>query len=580
MADPITIVGLAAMIIQLVEFGTKVILRLREASESIGEVPAAFNNITVRLPLLIDCLNHIKNDASDLSETTKTALLPVIVSCLDQVKLLDGILVKVTPKLEDSEWRIAKKTILGLAREGKVQKIDATIKDNIQIMTLYQSIKSPLVTPGLTASLLAALPVTSPVFMVPFERDSNFVGREDILSQIDKRFEIHSRAALAGIGGVGKSQVAIEYCYRFRQANSHAYIFWIYASTFARFSQAYEEIGSKLGLPNWDSTKENKIDLVTKQLNNETSPWFMVIDNAEDMSLFYSDKNTIGKEGSSLARQLPISSCGKLLVTTRDSRVAERLTNRVTPIKVYPMSPVEATRLLHSKLSDDEHFQAGTEELISELGFLPLAITQAAAFMTENLLTVAEYLNKLQSTEEDFKDFVSHGLEDPRRDVESESSIMRTWKLSFDHIEEQKPRAAEMLYFMAGIDRQRIPKSLLRKNREKEIEFVTALGTLQAFSLVNTQKGGKFVELHRLVQLSTQTWLELQTTLDIWQREALVVLADRFPFATFQSREECETLLPHIQVALANAPESDSNKLYRARLLHAVAWYDIEIKGQ
>ncbi|MCJ1380713.1 hypothetical protein MMC17_003821 [Xylographa soralifera] len=580
MADPFTIVGLVATIIQLVDFGTKLILRLREASERIGEVPAGFADISIRLPLLIDCLNRIKDDAGGLSETTRTALSPVIGSCLDQVKRLDDILVKVTPRLEDSDWRIGKKTIKGLGLEGKVQKIDATIKDNIQILTLYQSIKSPLVSSQWTAVLSAALPVASPIFMVPFERDSNFVGRGDILAQIDKRFADHSRAALAGIGGVGKSQVAIEYCYKFRQANPHTHIFWIYASTFARFSQAYEEIGSKLGLPNWDSTKENKIDLVTKQLNDGAWPWFMVIDNADDMTLFYSDNSMIDKEGSSLARQLPISSRGKILVTTRDSRVAERLTNRKAPIKVHPMTLVEATHLLCSKLPEDENFQTGVEELISELGFLPLAITQAAAFMTENFLTVTEYLMLLQTTEADFKDFISHGLEDPRRDVESESSIMRTWKLSFDHIEEQKPRAAEMLLFMAVIDRQRIPKILLRKNSEKEIEFVTALGTLQAFSLVNTQKGGEFVELHRLVQLSTQKWLELQDALDVWQRVAVIVLANRFPFASFQSREECETLLPHVQVALANAPDINSTKLYRARLLHAVAWYDMEVKGQ
>ncbi|MCJ1435790.1 hypothetical protein MMC27_005165 [Xylographa pallens] len=580
MADPITIVGLVATIIQLVDFGTKLILRLREASERIGEVPATFADLSIRLPLLIDCLNRIKDDVGGLSETTKTALSPVIGSCRDQVKLLDDILVKVTPRLGDSDWRIGKKTILGLGLESKVQKIDATIKDNIQILTLYQSIRPPLVSPQWTAVLSAALPVALPIFMVPFERDSNFVGRGDILSQIDKRFADKSRAALAGIGGVGKSQVAIEYCYRFRQANPSTHVFWIYASTYARFTQAYEEIGSKLGLPNWDSTKENKIDLVTKQLNDGTFPWFMVIDNADDMSLFYSEKSTVDKEGSSLARQFPNSSSGKILITTRDSRVAERLTNRNAPIRVYPMTLVEATHLLCSKLPDDERFQAGAEELIGELGFLPLAITQAAAFMTENFLTVTEYLMLLQNTEEDFKDFISHGLEDPRRDVESESSIMRTWKLSFGHIEKQKPRAAEMLYFMAVIDRQRIPKSLLRKNNEKEIEFVTALGTLQAFSLVNMQKGGEFVELHRLVQLSTQTWLELQDELDGWQRVAIIVLANRFPSASFQSREECETLLPHVQVALANAPDIDSIKLYRARLLDAVAWYELEIKGQ
>lgn len=73
--------------------------------------------------------------------------------------------------------------------------------------------------------------------MVPFERDSQFVGREEILLQINELSKKEKRMALTGIGGVGKSQIAIEHCYRFRDEHPNSHVFWVNGSSAQRFEQ-------------------------------------------------------------------------------------------------------------------------------------------------------------------------------------------------------------------------------------------------------------------------------------------------------------------------------------------------------
>ncbi|MCJ1478678.1 hypothetical protein MMC13_007359 [Lambiella insularis] len=570
MADPISIIGLVASILQLVDFGTKTIARLREASERLGEVPRVFRGINIRLPLLINILDRIKNRADDLSGDTKAALLPVIEHCSAQVEMIDEMLTKIITAISDSTWRIVVKTLRSVTQERKVQAIDKVIKDYIPLLTLHQT--------SLNGSQLVTRPaLLTPVFMVDFERDSAFVAREDLLNHINAEFETENRVALAGIGGVGKSQIAIEYCYRFKAANPQSHVFWVYAGTSARFHQAFEEIGSRLRVPGCSDPNVDKSEVVKKWLSGENSPcWLMMLDNADDTSLFYAEKSRAEEEENvSLARYLPVSPNGKILITTRDTRLAERLANRRKPLCVQPMRLEDAADLLSSKLPGVESLSTDSKKLLTELGFLPLAITQAAAFISENFMSIETYLSALHASDEEFKEFLGQDLVDPRRDGESENCIIRTWMLSFNQITRQKPRAAYLLSLMAVLDRQMIPKSLLRNTNEKEVDFVTALGTLQAFSLVSKHKDGEFFEMHRLVQLATKSWLEVQGSIRTWQEEALVVLAAKLPaIYLLKNKTECEQLLPHVQAVLTYTNIGYNYTLKRARLLFKIADFE------
>ena len=405
---------------------------------------------------------------------------------------------------------------------------------------------------------------------MPFERDTRFIDRPEITSKLDKRLQSCHRAALAGIGGVGKTQIAIEYCYRYRERDPVAHVFWVHASTATRVDQAYKHIARKLNLPGWDDLSLNTFEIVSEWLN-EHGRWLLVFDNADDVDLFFGPATMAGQQ-KQMYEYLPRCEDGTTIITTRDKRVAYRLADREEPIMVSPMSISDASSLLRSKTMQDQGL--GDSELLEVLGNLPLAITQAAAFITENNITVSEYLEVLRTNQSEVEDLLSEEMGDHRRYSDSGSSILNTLKLSFDQIVKQKPLAADILSFMAFLDRNGIPRSLIKRDNVRTVDFVSALGTLQAFSLIGAEKGGTNFEMHRLVQISIQRWLRNSRTK--WQDEVLEVLSEKFPLGDFSNWRECETLSPHAQTAVNYPDSSNASNLRRAKILHNLARFDGE----
>lgn len=267
-------------------------------------------------------------------------------------------------------------------------------------------------------------------------------------------------------------------------------------------------------MPGWNDPNVEIFQLVAEWLGENThGPWLLVLDSADDIEIFFNRVNPISvgsKQSAPLVNYFPHSSNGSILITTRDKRVGERLANGEKAIIVLPMTEPEAERLLWSRMDgEDLSDKTKSSEFLKLLEYLPLAITQAAAYVRENNITVEEYIEAIKAENSEIQDLLSEDIPDLRRDFESPSSVIRTWKVSFDQIRKQKPRASEILSLMAMLDRQGIPKTLLHRDRERGIDFTTALGTLQAFSLVTSEKGGSTLEIHRLVQVATQRWLEL-----------------------------------------------------------------------
>ena len=422
--------------------------------------------------------------------------------------------------------------------------------------------------------------VSKKTFTVPFERDSKFVGREDIIAELDERLNGQRRVALAGIGGIGKSQIAIEYCYRFRDRHPNASVFWVHVGTISRFKQAYEAMATNLGLVEKDDPKANTIQLVTDWLNNaESGNWLMVLDNADDQAVFKSrfQVTEASEQSMPLFCYLPHSQKGSIVITTRDQRVGQRLAAK--PVIVGSFDGPMAKTLLQSKLDQSiEWIEEDANKLVTDLDFLPLAVTQAAAFISENNITVKKYTNLLRTSDSGLTSLLNQDLIDLRRDFDASSSIVRTWQVSFDQIRMQNTRAAELLSLMAVLDRQSIPKALLCRHDEQEVEIVIALGTLQAFSLISSDREGEAFEMHRLVQVSTLKWLEMQSEKLKWQEGALRLLSANFPNGTFETWETCALYLPHVIIVIGSLTLG-LDHLNELRLLENTADY-LQFQGQ
>jgi tetratricopeptide (TPR) repeat protein len=383
-----------------------------------------------------------------------------------------------------------------------------------------------------------------------------------------------------------KSQIAIEYAYRYQAAHPQGHVFWVYAANAARFDQAYKDIGRKLKLPGIDNPEVDACELVSDWLNeDESGEWLMILDNADNSDLFFPPVDSdaasqVRTTKKPLISYLPqkLSSKRLLLVTTRNRQLGEDLSNGERCLPVLPLAMREARLLLQVKAGSIADGWTGPEPdaLLEVLGRIPLAVTQAAAFMRRNKMSQEEYLLMLKKDEQNLKNSLSMELQDHRRERGVPNSVFRTWKLSYDQMREQEPRAAALLSLMAMLDRQAIPETLLRPEDAREVDFFSAVGTLDNFSLITKAIGKETYAIHRLVQLSIHVWLEQHKQRERYEEEALALLAERFPSGGHENKEACETLVAHAQAVLKYYCDSEPSLKRRSTLLYNISWFDLQ----
>lgn len=195
-----------------------------------------------------------------------------------------------------------------------------------------------------------------------------------------------------------------------------------------------------------------------------------------------------------------------MLITTRDSQLGKGFTNfKQRPIGIFLFGQREAEILLRSKILDQDRISLeDANDITKALDYLPLAITQAAAYLNQIDLPIAKYLQLFSAGKVETLDLLKQGLPDPGRDHEIQNAILQTWIIPFDRTSRQDSRAAGLLSVMAMLDQQAIAEKLLRTEKEPEMDFIAAIQKLKAFSLIVEEKEAKVFSMHSLVQLSVQ----------------------------------------------------------------------------
>ncbi|KAL8691623.1 MAG: hypothetical protein Q9218_003198 [Villophora microphyllina] len=578
--DPVCALGLASAVVTLLDLGTKVVKRLKELSED-GNVPEAFRDVKTRLPLLNSVVSYTQLRADSLSPGDREAVEDVLQRCFEQVRQLDELLKKVSVLTRDSAWKKSIRAAISVAEEGRVQRIATALKDNVELLSTFLSVTpAEKGRPKAERWLSEPLPSYASVaglFLVPFSRDEQFVGRQGTLQSIALSFKDQSRVAISGIGGIGKSQIAIEYCYRYKESRPEAHVFWVYGGNIARFYQGYKRIAQRLEIPGWDDPEESILDLVYSWLSNTTGSFLLVIDNADSIEHWWPGKYKSGASlddpERNLSKYLPDGSDNiQVLITTRDTRVATRLVRKGQPIAVQPMSSEEAKTLFLSKLGREEadSDEVEMQELLKELDNLPLAVSQAAAFIEASRISIKQYSDTLQG--EGAEEYLNEELDDSRRDEESVNCVFRTWKISYDQIKQQKVRAAELLCLLAMLDRQSIPRSIL-----KVPEVTTSLLVLESFNLITARAGAQSFSIHRLVQRFVQLSVRKNNETQKWQEIALACVAKDYPMEIGVAEwPVCDALAPHVHVITGYKYQTKDARLDLAHLLCWAADFDIE----
>jgi hypothetical protein len=213
MAEALAVVGLVSAIVQFVDFGGKLVERLNEFNSDTHEVPETFRTIKLQLPLLIDTLRRTQQQASagHVSGETATTLKPLIDACFTEINALQARLDKTLPPHKSSSWQRRLLALKSLAHDKEVERSMVKLESHIRLLTFYQSTSNSDSSNKLLAlqqTMAVSQQPRRSVFMVPFDRDETFVGREDILDSIDQRLNSpRRRAVLSGIGGVGYGQI-------------------------------------------------------------------------------------------------------------------------------------------------------------------------------------------------------------------------------------------------------------------------------------------------------------------------------------------------------------------------------------
>jgi tetratricopeptide (TPR) repeat protein len=382
-----------------------------------------------------------------------------------------------------------------------------------------------------------------------------------------------------------------------RDASPATWAFWVHAGTQARFEEGYRRIAEAAKIDGWDDPKANVLRLVRSWLCGESSGrWTMVVDNADDADVFFSPPpvaQAAGGAGPSelLSDFLPQSPNGSILVTSRSRDVAYRLTGSYASIfEVRPMDEGDALALLQKKLrlrADADIDAEKAKELVQALDRMPLAITQAAAYIVQRAprMTIARYLDELHKSDRGRAKLLKQDVGDSRRDGRASNSIIATWQISFEHIRRAAPAAARLLSLMSLFDRQGIPELLLRDRYAahqdtEDADFDDDIYTLTSYSLVEISSvDGSEFEMHRLVQYSTKKWLELSSELEEWKARYAAVMDSSYLVGRYENWKECQALFPHAQAAVDCRPGEGERKALEAwaSVLFKAAWYASEM---
>ncbi|KAK2728443.1 Kinesin light chain 5 [Colletotrichum kahawae] len=427
----------------------------------------------------------------------------------------------------------------------------------------------------------------SPHFVVPFPSDPDFVERCDIRTWIEERYAgPESRFALVGMGGFGKSQMAIQFAHQLRATSPETGIFWVNASTKATFEESYRSIADILALPRRHDPDVNVLALVRNWLQREdVSPWLMIIDNADDVNMLFS------KDGiETYLSYLPKRTKSKVLITSRSRDAAERLTGNVKMVYTVPtMEKEQALQLLQRKLGRDVN-EATALRLISTLECIPLAVNQAVAYIYKRSprVTVESYLEEFHNSERRKGTLLRSDRGDIQRYEGVSNSVVVTWQVTFEQIKREQPRAADLLSLMSYFQAQNIPEYMLHNYSSGNMgseksddehsnisseDFEDDLDVLRGYSLVTMTATAGLLEMHSLVQFCTKVWISEFGSPDEWKTLFLQLASQHFPSGAFETWQQCQTLMPHVQLVLNKKPLDECNQLQWSDLLTKVSCY-------
>lgn len=400
-----------------------------------------------------------------------------------------------------------------------------------------------------------------PIWNVP-RRNPNFTGRTHLMEALRTALTSGKPAALTqaihGLGGVGKTQLAREYAYRF--ASDYDLVWWVQSEEAGKRAADYAALAQKLDLPEKDEREQPKIVAAVRERLEHLHRWLVIFDNVP--------------HPDDVRDLLPRGESGHVIVTSRDPNWK----GLGEPLQVVKMHRDDSVDFLLKRTGQSDAEAA--HELAEELGDFPLMLEQAAAYMDSAGRTLGEYLGLWRSHREDV---IKRGV--PTTDYDD--TVATTWELSFQQVEKASAAAVELLYLCSCLAPDDIPRELitdgaehlpetLAKAAKDPLLFDDAVAALRRYSLVEVDDGA--LSLHRLVQAVTRDRLSDEDR-QSWGGVAVGLVNARFPQDSHDVRtwSECSRLLPHARLAVEHPGSEIAAQDAASRILNQMGLY---LKGR
>ncbi len=427
--------------------------------------------------------------------------------------------------------------------------------------------------------LEASLTAASPHWLMPYQRNPFFTGRTSVLQQLHNVLA-HERSALlsqsyslSGLGGVGKTQTAIEYAYRY--ANEYSAVFWISAETNENIVSSFVAIAELLNLPEKQEKEQSRVIAAVTHWLISHSDWLLIFDNVEDLEL--------------VKGVLPPARCGSLLFTSRRQALgfaAKTLDMEQMTTEEGVCFLLHRARLLDPTASLDSlapHVIALAREIVAAMDGLPLALDQAGAYIEETKCILSDYLHLFQSSRLRLLDERDNHADHP-------SSVTRTFALAFAQLQKNNPAAAELLKVCAFLAPDAIPETFFIEGATHlgptfealaadPLQFNAAIKALLTYSLIQRNATTQTLTIHRLVQVVLKESLE-EAIQHIWEVRVIHSMGQLLPREKTEDNywEICERLIPHALVCIVmseqwNAHEVLPNASALMSLISRVATY-------
>jgi tetratricopeptide (TPR) repeat protein len=382
------------------------------------------------------------------------------------------------------------------------------------------------------------------IYSIPFLPNRSFVGRKSELDVLTQRLIAERtcyKMSVVGLGGTGKTQVALQFAYMVKERWPDISIFWMPALSIESFEQACAEVMRQLGTPEAGSGEDDAKEQFQRHLGTaRAGKWLLIVDNADDADIVLSSARSKG-----IVDYLPRSEEGVTLFTTRTLEVAGELTGSDV-LELGAMDRQDATTFLTKSLIKKElpSDSVATTDLLNELMCLPLAIAQAAAYLNRNSISIREYLRLLRNTELDLVELMSREFRDDTRYQGTANAVATTWVVSFSQIRARDKVAVNLLSFMSCIEWKAIPRSIL-PSVQSEVQMTDAIGTLCAYSFLTRRGNEEEYDIHRLVHLATRIWVRQYGDTRGVAEKGIRHVAGIFPSDAHANRTKWRAYLPH-----------------------------------